>query len=379
VALSDRTFQGDRRVGRAAISILRNLLFASNAVRELFLERDGLTLFCSLHDELTDYDVRQAILWTVRHATMVNPKPPIEAFDPILELLSPIYGAGILGAEALEIRLSRAYVEMGPLFASQFLSALEFANLDGTFAYLSAGTQVAAFELFTSLLTYPNEVIPDVANSLIAWPEFVPKMHLSTDRKVQKSFLRFVDAIFEDRAIPKTSRRFNDFLTLFFPEVFRLIEQGILRVRVRAIETITRMLRFGSTTVLHVIVGHRIVGRVVAFLESDWTMLLKLAVEILLFVIQFALDGKSMVKVMEEIRQAELYAVIDDLCGRDIDEDVGHMADLLRGKIDELLDARIVDDADSTEEEDTTRQRPKPVPPDPPKEEESEEDEWEDA
>jgi hypothetical protein len=337
-----------------------------------------LTLFCSLHDELTDYDVRQAILWTVRHATMVDPKPPIEAFDPILELLAPIYGAGILGAEALEIRLSRAYIEMGALFASKFLSALEFANLGGSFAYLSAGTQVAAFELFTSLLTYPNELIPDVANSLIAWSEFVPKMHLSTDRKVQKSFLRFVDGIFEDRAIPKTSRRFGDFLTLFFPEVFRLVEQRVLRVRVRAIETITQILRFGSATVLHVIVGHRIVGRVVAFLESDWTMLLKLAVEILLFVVQFALDGKSMLKVLEEIQEAELDTVINDLCGRDIDEEVGHMADLLRRNIDELLDARIVDEAVNSEEEDL-RRRPNPLPHEPPKEEESEEDEWEDA
>jgi hypothetical protein len=369
-SLSGRTFEGDRRSGRAGIAVFQNLLFNSNDFRVLFIQSGGLVLFCTLYYELTDYGLTQRILWILQNCTLVEPKPETEVFVPILDLLRGVLGPGVQGVESSEIRLCCAFVEMGPQFAHRFLSELEVPSLSYAFCYLAAGTQVMVLDLFGRLTTFPDDSVVALAGKRIHWHEFVPHIPESFDRKVQKRFINVAMSILERHLLTPDGDRY---LSIFFPVAFALMEKRLLRVRALAIRLISRILGSGAPSVLELVIGQKVITRSVPFLDSDWTLLQRCALELLLFCVQGALAGKCMRKVLDQVAVSEVVDAVEALCGKEVEPEIGIMADTLKSQIDELLDAKIIESESSDNEENRSAADTRhPY-------DESEEDQWEDA
>jgi hypothetical protein len=279
LSLSSPTFSGDRRLGRPGVAILQNLLFHSNRLRDLFLGCSYLPLFYTLYNELTDSALTQRILWLIQNCLRITPAPPLDAVAPVVELLQPVFGYGVRGAEAAEIGLCCAE------YAVCCLTGLEIANLCESFAFLAAQTQVEAFRLFAALAAHQDREVA-------AWTT------KSVDKKVQKAFLVAATAVLERHLL--TINGDSD-VSVLFPIVFALVEQRILPVRVLAIRPMGHLVHAASAAVLELIMGQKLIARIVAFLESDWTMLLSCALELLLYIVGNALEGKCMRKILGKV------------------------------------------------------------------------------
>jgi hypothetical protein len=335
VSLSSTTFDGDRRIGRAAVAVLRNLLFVSNPFRILFVESKVLTLFCTLYSELTDYPLKECIIWLIQNVTLIDPKPPISAFAPILEFLTPVFGCELGGAEASELRLACAYIECGGQFACQFLQTVDLDNLTSSFFRMATNTQVVALNLLQSLLTCSDPEIAGIASPHIHWGKIVHHLPSKSEKKVQKKILDMVYAIF-------CNDEYAEYISDLCPAVMALVERATISVRSKAIGVLAKMVHARSQRVLDAIIGHRLISSAVKFLETDWSSLLKLGIDILLFVVQYALDGKCIRTIRKELGATDVLAAIEEVCGReaveDRDDDTMKMADLLREKLNQLME-----------------------------------------
>jgi hypothetical protein len=173
-----------------------------------------MTLCCTLYFELTDYDVTQRILWILQNSTLVEPKPPVEIFAPILDLLQQVIDVGVRGAESSKIRLCCAFIGMGPEFAHRFLSALDIVNLTDSFCHLAAGTQVMVLHLFGRLLTFPDDSVISSAAKQIRWLDFSPHIPDSFDKKVQKTFLTVPQLVLDRHLLAPITCRCSSLLCL---------------------------------------------------------------------------------------------------------------------------------------------------------------------
>jgi hypothetical protein len=61
---------------------------------------------------------------------------------------------------------------------------------------------------------------------------------------------------------------------------------------VLAINLMSHILKSGSSSVVELVIGQKVICRCVPFLDSDWPLLQRCALELLLFCIEHAIAGK---------------------------------------------------------------------------------------
>lgn len=382
VAISSPVYDGDRRTGRAAVGVLRNLVFHSNQCRIEFLKKRGADLFGTLYYEVTDIRLQTAILSVIQNSLLVmkgDDRPPIEIFDPVLELLTHVFGFNIAMAEATEIELASAYVDCGKDFALRLLKTLDFESLSVRFPKMARDTQVSVLELLKKYVCWDRSVAA-LAGPKIDWGIISAFIRKCDAKKVHKKFCEVVKTIFETYG-PDTC---PESLSVMFPSVFYLVENQPLRVRVMAIDTISVMVRSRARYILDIVVGHGIVSKICGFLEAEWNRLMILGVEMLLYAVQYALDGRCRRQVLQEIDENELGMLLEEAASREgLSEEAYKLIELLQQKITELVHSPLDPiEVDQSDEDDGVIPMAFPVTVEEnvPSEPESESEcEWEDA
>ena len=361
VALSSPSYDGDRRVGRGAVGVLRNLLFHSNECRVQFLKRRGLELFCTLYFEMTDPKLRQAIIWAIQNSTLImksDDKPPMELLDPIVTLLGQVFGGCMAATEATEMNLANAYVDCGKMFALRLIKSVHFENLSVFFSRMDRDTQVRGLELLKKLMCW-DRMVAQVAAPLIHWKKISAFIPSSFDKKVHIKYCEVVAMIFDKYQEEMPSALLSD----LFPGVMGLVKNQPLKVRIVAVDTISTMVHSNAPYILDVIVGHGIISKVAGFLESGWARLIRLGVDMLLYAVQYALDGRCRRDIRHEIDQNELEDLIDEALSKDgLPEDTKSLLELLHEKTTQLFQAPLdpFEQTDESEEDEYEMERTVP-------------------
>ena len=333
IALSDPKLPKDKKiVGNASLAFLRNLLANSNNVRIMFIKERGIMLFSSLYLELVDYDIRQFILWSLINALQVQPTPPLELVKQIeTPLLQSFFGYNIRGADALEIKLSLAYIKFGPEFIISFLKNVEFESASYNFIKISSKTQIALLELFSTLVTCPDQFASSLAADKIRWNDFIPKIPQLQDNKLTKKLIEMSSYLLSCRYEPI-------FDTLLIKTMITLLPISEYKIRCRIINFLHSLMKSDISNAIDAFVCHKTIPKIVDFLDSDLKSIFKFALEILLYIIQYALDGKYHKLIYRQFEEVEFEPIMDEVCGRDLSSDCAEIADLINIKYNELID-----------------------------------------
>ncbi|OHT14956.1 hypothetical protein TRFO_14615 [Tritrichomonas foetus] len=330
-ALSDPNFQYDRNIGNSTVALLRNILFHSNDAKFHFINNRGVELFSSLYLEVVGDTLKDYIIIVIINSLDVSPTPPFN-FVKFVEnpLLKSVFGYNLRSATSLEIRLALAYVKISPECALSFLNHIEIESSGIEFLFASTDTQVLLLELFEFLVTCSNETVVSIAEKKIQWNVFLPHIPMSFDSKLMKKTIQVAVNLFK-------IGHYKILDTLILKVLLEMMTIGNIKIKHRAMDAIRILINSGSPHSMDSIIGHNIISKICNFLESDRKDIFKFCFEMLLFIIQFALDGKCPRKVRDQLYEAEFEAIMEEVCGCELNEELANMADILKEKFDQLV------------------------------------------
>lgn len=344
-ALSDRDFPGDKKIGRAAIGLLRNLLNNSDDIRISFINMDGIKLFSSLFLEITDKSIRDYILWILQNSFNVSAEPPYELLKEVETVLRSSFRFYMSGVERSEIRLAIAYAKCGPDFAISLMKNVEFDTASVYFVYAPPDTQVEILELFETLLFYPDEEVVNTATEKIKWNDFMPQIPNLMDKYVSKKFISLAAHFFNENPKPILNTRIVETLV----QIFRTSKYSI---KLKVIDCLSILLKQDTSSSSDSILFNNVIDQVVLLLDEKNTQILKFALQMLLHIIKIAERNDSFLKlVITKFDESEFGPIIEEFCSEEQKPEIAELADIVRNEYEIISDAYDEIQADSPQNE----------------------------
>lgn len=333
IALSDPKFEGDRKIGNAALGFLRNLVFNSNNIRISFIKMRGIELFSSLFLEIKDQNIDNYILWTLQNSLLVEPKPPFELIKAVESVFRSSFRVYMQGVNPSEIRLAIAYAKCGPIYAISLMKNAEFELASSYFIHAPGETQIMILDMFEMLALYPDEVVATIAKEKIKWNEFISKIPQLYNYYLNKKFISVASHLFAQHYRP-----------IYDTEIVKCLIQifckGEYKIKYRVKDCLKVLFDSNPNDVLETIVYNNIIGRLIILLEDNNSSTVKFSLEILHYIVKYAQEDKDIQeRIFTQLDENEFGPIIEDFCCSDeLHPSYSDLADLVRKEYEILSD-----------------------------------------
>ena len=333
ISLSDPNFGGRRELGQAALAFLRNLIYNDNSTRIFFIKEGGIELVATLYFELSDYQIKNHIIWVLLNSLDVVPSITLDMGKPLELFFKSIFGYS-LPAESIEVQLCLKYVMINDDFALNFINLLDLNIVSSNFIKASDEVQVELLNLFGVLILHNNNRVSETSFKNIKWNSFIVKIPDMYSNKVKKKLCEFAEKVF----IANTTNTKLLFETEMFPSLVKMINYGKYSVRLKALKASSKIIHTKCEYVIESILGNHMIEQILHFLETDWPELIKFGLEFLITLLDFALNRRYKKEIIIELNENDVQSVVNSIIERKLPEEINELCYLLRTKIDILYE-----------------------------------------